>query len=82
MFFLTIGSGIWLSNSGKPYNTVIFTIHKLIALTAVVFTVILIVNLFRNVEIENYSIFGNSRRGIGHCIICFWCIIEYRKGTD
>lgn len=32
-------SGFWLSNSGKPYNTIIFTIHKLISLAAIIFLV-------------------------------------------
>jgi hypothetical protein len=41
LFFLFIFlSGIWLSNSGKPLNTIILTIHKLIALAAVVFLAI------------------------------------------
>jgi len=40
LFFLFIFlSGIWLSNSGKPLNVIILTIHKLIALAAVVFLV-------------------------------------------
>lgn len=43
LFFLFIFlSGIWLSNSGKPLNTIILTIHKLIALAAVVFLFITI----------------------------------------
>ena len=38
LFFLFIFlSGFWLSRTGKPYPTVLFTIHKLIALGAVVF---------------------------------------------
>ncbi len=41
LFYLFIFlSGIWLSRSGKPYNMIIFNIHKLIALAAVVFLVI------------------------------------------
>jgi hypothetical protein len=32
----TLLSGIWLSNSGKPLNVTIFTIHKLIALATVI----------------------------------------------
>ncbi len=32
----TLLSGIWLSNSGKPLNVVIFNIHKLIALATVI----------------------------------------------
>ena len=52
LFILTIGTGIWLSNSGKPLNTLIFTIHKLIALASAVFTAIFIINLLRNVKVE------------------------------
>jgi len=33
-------SGFWLSRSGKPYKEIIFNVHKLIALAAVVLFVI------------------------------------------
>ncbi|HEX9117183.1 MAG TPA: hypothetical protein VGA61_14035 [Anaerolineae bacterium] len=36
VFLLTLASGLWLSRSGKPLNTGIFTVHKLIALGAVI----------------------------------------------
>jgi hypothetical protein len=36
LFLLTLLSGFWLSQAGKPYNTAIFTIHKLIALATVI----------------------------------------------
>jgi hypothetical protein len=43
LFFLFIFlSGIWLSNSGKPPNAIILTVHKLIALAALVFLVMTI----------------------------------------
>jgi hypothetical protein len=43
LFFLFIFlSGFWLSGSGKPYNGIILTIHKLISLAAVVFLVMTI----------------------------------------
>jgi hypothetical protein len=35
-YLLTLGAGVWLSRSGRPLNTAIFTIHKLAALAAVV----------------------------------------------
>ena len=53
LFIFTIVSGIWLSNSGKPLNTLIFNIHKLIALVSVIFITIVIRNLLKNVEINN-----------------------------
>jgi hypothetical protein len=41
LFYLFILlSGYWLSHSGKPFNGLILTIHKLISLAAVVFLVI------------------------------------------
>jgi hypothetical protein len=43
LFFLFVFlSGIWLSRSGKPHNSIILTIHKLISLAAAVFLVITI----------------------------------------
>ena len=35
-FLVIILSGYWLSRSGKPYSTLVFTVHKLIALAAIV----------------------------------------------
>lgn len=40
LLLLTIASGYWLSHSGKPYSVAIFTIHKLIALSAVISTAV------------------------------------------
>ena len=37
LFLCIFVFGFWLSRSGKPYNQVIFTIHKLIALGAVIY---------------------------------------------
>jgi hypothetical protein len=37
-FLLTLGFGLWLSLTGKPYNGILFNIHKLIALGAVIIT--------------------------------------------
>jgi hypothetical protein len=46
LFFLFIFlSGFWLSRSGKPFNGVILTIHKLISLAAAVFLVITMVRI-------------------------------------
>ena len=45
LLLFTFLSGVWLSHSGRPYNTVIFTLHKLIALGAVIFTVVTVQQL-------------------------------------
>lgn len=48
LFFVGIfGSGFWLSRAGRPYNGALFTIHKLIALAAVVFLAVTIYRLGR-----------------------------------
>lgn len=36
LFVVIVLSGFWLSRSGKPYNGLVLTIHKLISLAAVV----------------------------------------------
>jgi hypothetical protein len=51
IFVLTLASGVWLSNTGKPYNNAIFTIHKLIALGAVVLAAIQMVKGFKAAEL-------------------------------
>lgn len=52
LFLLTLVSGVILSNLGKPFNTVIFTIHKLVALGAVIVTAVNIYNLCKAVDIH------------------------------
>lgn len=40
LFLLTMAFGFWLSHAGKPYNGLLFNIHKLIALGAVVIAIV------------------------------------------
>jgi hypothetical protein len=47
LVLLTLVSGVWLSHSGKPYNSMIFTIHKLIALATVIIIGVNVYHLFR-----------------------------------
>ena len=49
-FFFILISGIWLSNLGKPYGTILFTIHKLIALAFFVYVFILSKKLLKTIE--------------------------------
>ncbi len=44
---LTLGFGLWVSLAGRPYKSLLFNIHKLAALGAVVFFVIRIVPQLR-----------------------------------
>jgi len=50
LFLLTLVFGFWLSRVGKPYNNVLFNIHKLIALGAVVLTGIQTIKQLRGME--------------------------------
>jgi hypothetical protein len=43
-FLLIFLAGYWLSRSGKPYSTIVFNVHKLVAVAAVV---LLGVNVYR-----------------------------------
>lgn len=52
IFLLTLASGVWLSRSGKPLNTAIFTVHKLIALGAAIATAIQTYNALKNADIQ------------------------------
>jgi succinate dehydrogenase/fumarate reductase cytochrome b subunit len=38
-------SGFWLTRSGKPYNAIVLTVHKLISAAAVVFLVVTMVQV-------------------------------------
>jgi hypothetical protein len=42
-FVLIFLSGIWLSHLGKPYNTGVFTIHKLVGLAVGVLLAVMVV---------------------------------------
>ena len=50
VFLLTLIFGLWLSRSGKPYNGMLFNIHKLIALGAVVVTAVQVNTILKNLE--------------------------------
>jgi hypothetical protein len=47
LFALTLAFGFWLSHAGKPYNGLLFNVHKLIALGAVVLAVLRLASLPR-----------------------------------
>ncbi len=52
IFLLTLVFGVWLSLSGKPYNGILFNVHKLIALGAVIATAIQIYKALKDAEIQ------------------------------
>jgi hypothetical protein len=52
LLLLTLAFGIWLSLSGKPYNGILFNIHKLIALAAVVVTAIQFYQMLKRTPLQ------------------------------
>jgi hypothetical protein len=46
LFSLTLLSGLWLSGTGKPYQSLPFNLHKMIAVATVVILVIAAINWF------------------------------------
>ena len=52
VFLLTLATGLWLSRSGKPLKPAIFTVHKLIALGAVIAAAIQTHDAVKNAEIQ------------------------------
>ena len=48
IFLLTLAFGVWLSHSGKPYNGLLFNVHKLIALGTVIATVFQLFKVLEN----------------------------------
>ena len=44
-FIIAALTGIWITRTGKPYNTVVFNIHKLISLAAIAFSVVIVYQL-------------------------------------
>jgi len=52
LFVLTLAAGVWLSHTGRPLNTLIFTLHKLIALGAVVVTGVHVYGMLKGTQVE------------------------------
>jgi hypothetical protein len=70
VFLLTLASGLWLSRAGKPLNGILFTAHKLIALAAVIITVLRTYNALRS--IESAAIFVALIILIGLCVVALF----------
>ncbi len=52
VFILTLAFGFWLSRSGRPYNGLLFNIHKLTALAAVIVTTVQFVRIFKGADLS------------------------------
>jgi hypothetical protein len=52
IFLFLFGFGYWLSRLGKPYQPVLFNVHKLIGLGAVIFLVVILVQRHKLVPLR------------------------------
>jgi hypothetical protein len=50
-FLLTLVFGFWLSLRGKPYNGLLFNVHKLIALATVILLVLAVYRVLKVVDL-------------------------------
>ena len=67
---LTLAFGFWLSQQGKPYNGILFIIHKLTALGAVVIAVIQAVQTLKN--LNPFSLIALSLFLAAICIVALF----------
>jgi hypothetical protein len=57
-------SGFWLTRSGKPYNQLVFNVHKLIALAAVVLFVITLARINRVTTLNAAQVIASIVTGV------------------
>ncbi|HSQ28008.1 MAG TPA: hypothetical protein VLM80_12870 [Anaerolineales bacterium] len=50
IFMLTVAFGFWLRKKGKPYNGLLFNVHKLLALGNVIITTVVISRMAENMH--------------------------------
>lgn len=67
IFALTLASGVWLSRSGKPFPAAIFTMHKLIALAAVIVTARQVNTALQKTEMQ--ALLGLLLAGAASCTV-------------
>ncbi len=56
LFLFIFGSGVWLSNAGKPLNVGLLTVHKLVSVAAVVLIGITVYQLNSEAKISPVEI--------------------------
>lgn len=65
LFFLVIFlSGFWLSKSGKPFNAVILSVHKLVSVAAIVLLAVTIYQVNRVAELSGTEVIVSVVTGL------------------
>lgn len=70
LFLLALAFGLWLSHAGKPYSSLLFNIHKLIALGAVIVTAITVYQARAAVTIGSVTLIAVAATGV-LCVALF-----------
>ncbi len=64
LFILVFVSGFWLANSARPINTIILTIHKLIALGALILIGVMIYQVNQVAPLSSATIVATVITGV------------------
>lgn len=64
LLLLTLASGIWLSHTGKPVSGAVFTVHKLLALSMVVFAGLTVHHLSRGADLRATALVAAGVAGL------------------
>ena len=51
-YILAIASGVWVTKLGRPLNTGVFTLHKLIALAALILIIVIVRTLANGIALS------------------------------
>ncbi len=51
-FLITVAFGFWLSRLGKPYNGLLFNVHKLVALATVILAGLAVYQVLKVMDVE------------------------------
>ena len=69
-FLVTVVFGFWLSKLGKPYNGILFNVHKLIALGTVIVTGTQIYGTFKTLDAQTLLILLTIVMGL--CVVALF----------
>ena len=64
LFLCVFLSGLWLNRSGRPINTIILTIHKLIALGTLIFIGVTVYQINQTAQLSTAAIVATVMTGI------------------
>jgi len=64
LLFLLLISGMWLSLLGRPLNTIIFSLHKIIAVAAVVLLILAVIGMKKGMELSTLQLWAVILSGV------------------